>query len=147
MFFSSKNCCYLKRYATFPQINFMTATIPSEYNGLMPYLIIKDAAGFSAFAQTVFEASETRRAMRDENTIAHAEVTINGCTIMFAEASGDFAPQPAGLFVYVDDADARYQKALDNGASSVMPPFDMPYGRSCGVLDAHGNTWWITKAP
>ena len=125
----------------------MNASIPSGYNGLMPYLLLNDAAGFSSFVQNVFGASEVRRTMRDEQTIAHAELLVNGCTIMFAEATGDFPPQPAGLFVYVDDCDARYASALAGGARSVMLPADMPYGRSCGVADAFGNTWWITQAP
>lgn len=125
----------------------MQASIPAGYNGVMPYLLLRDAAGFSQFTQTVLDATEVRRSLRDDGVIAHGEVSINGCSIMFAEATNDFPPQTAGLFVYVDDADARYQKALAAGARSVMPPADMPYGRSCGVTDPQGNTWWITQAP
>jgi len=47
--------------------------------------------------------------------------------------------------VYVEDADAAYKLALDNGATSLMPPADQDYGRTCGVKDPFGNTWWITS--
>lgn len=118
--------------------------IPDGYQVVMPYLIIPNAAGFMDFAQKVFGATETHRTMRDEQVIRHAEVMIGGNTIMFADATEQFPAQPAGMFVYVADADATYQKALDNGATSIMPPADQPYGRTCGVKDPCGNTWWIT---
>ena len=54
------------------------------------------------------------------------------------------AIQPAGMFVYVEDADETYHKALAEGAKSIMPPSDQEYGRSGGVIDPFGNTWWPT---
>jgi len=50
---------------------------------------------------------------------------------------------PAGLYVHVANADETYSKALQAGATSVMEPSDQSYGRSGGVLDPCGNTWWI----
>ena len=38
-----------------------------------------------------------------------------------------------------------YHKALEMGASYIMEPADMEYGRSCGVKDPFGNVWWITS--
>jgi PhnB protein len=54
------------------------------------------------------------------------------------------AKQTAGLFMYVDDCDRVYQKALANGAMTAMAPADQSYGRSAGVKDLFGNTWWLT---
>ncbi len=110
----------------------------------MPYLIVKNALAFLQFVQEVFEGRETHRSMRSEQVVRHAEVMIGNSTIMLADATEQFAVQNAGLFVYVPDADAAYQKALAAGATTVMEPADQSYGRSCGVLDAFGNTWWIT---
>ena len=45
--------------------------IPSGYQTVMPYLIVKDAAKFSAFTQSVFKAEEKIRHMRDEKVIMH----------------------------------------------------------------------------
>jgi uncharacterized glyoxalase superfamily protein PhnB len=48
------------------------------------------------------------------------------------------------LYVYVDDCDAAYARAIAAGAEPLMPPADMFYGdRSGGVKDASGNSWWI----
>jgi uncharacterized glyoxalase superfamily protein PhnB len=63
---------------------------------------------------------------------------------MFGQSSADWGSDNAGLFVYVEDADATFKKALDAGATEVMPVTDQSYGRSGGVKDPFGNTWWIT---
>lgn len=122
-----------------------TINIPENYQAIMPYLIVKNAAAFIQFTQTVFGAAEQFKTMRDEQTIMHAEVNINGSTIMFADATDTYTQQNAGMFVYVENCDDTYQKALDNGAESIMPPADQSYGRSAGVKDTFGNTWWITN--
>lgn len=119
-------------------------TIPSGYQTVMPYLIVKDAAKFSEFVQRVFNGEEKLRHMRDEKFIMHAEIIVGVCTIMFADVTEQFEERTNGLFVYVENADETFQKALDEGAASLMPPADQPYGRSGGVTDPFGNTWWIT---
>ena len=51
---------------------------------------------------------------------------------------------PASLYLYVDDTDATYGRALQAGGSSVMEPADQYYGdRNAGVRDSQGNVWWI----
>ena len=49
--------------------------------------------------------------------------------------------------VHVGDADATYKKALAAGSLTVdgQEPSDKDYGRTCGVKDPFGNTWWITS--
>jgi PhnB protein len=120
--------------------------IPEGYQQVMPYLIVKNAAAFLEFTQKVFGAVEKYKAMRDENMIMHAEISIGGSVIMFADATEQFKQQSAGMFIYVDECDAVYQKALANGATTVREPENQEYGRSAGVKDAFGNTWWITGA-
>ena len=118
--------------------------IPENYQTVMPYLIVKDAAKFISFMQTVFDATETYKAMRDENIIMHAEIMIGGSTIMFADSTDTYGARNAGMFIYVDDADATFKKAIENGATVVNEMADQSYGRSGGVEDPFGNTWWIT---
>ena len=119
--------------------------IPEGYPQLMPYLIVAGAAAFIEFTKTVFGAEENYKAMRDEKLIMHAEVKIGDSVVMLADATEEYAKQPAGLFVYVDDCDQVYAKALANGANSKSEPADQSYGRSAGFTDAFGNTWWITS--
>lgn len=120
--------------------------IPEGYQQVMPYLIVRDAQGFMTFMKSVFGATEKMNMMRDEHIIMHAEIQLGDSTIMFADATAQFEPRPAGMFVYVANADETYAKALAAGATSLMPPADQEYGRSCGVLDPFGNSWWPTTA-
>jgi len=119
--------------------------IPANYQTVMPYLIINDAIKFIAFTKSVFGAEETHNSMRDATIIMHGEIMIGESTIMFADATEKYSARPAGLFVYVDSADETYKKAIDNGATVVTTLSDQSYGRSGGVLDPFGNTWWITS--
>jgi PhnB protein len=120
--------------------------IPKVHQAIMPYLMLKNAAGFIDFTQTVFNADAGMKRLRDDvETIMHAEMMISGYTIMFCEASDQWAVANANLFIYVDDADITYKLAIENGATTVMPLSDQDYGRTCGVTDPFGNTWWITS--
>jgi PhnB protein len=75
----------------------------------------------------------------------HVEAKI-GDSMVVMEASDPPHPsgKPASIYVYVDDVDAAYQRALAAGATSVAAPENKPYQeRTAGVQDSFGNTWWI----
>jgi uncharacterized glyoxalase superfamily protein PhnB len=118
--------------------------IPKGHQSVMPYLMMQDAEKFIEFTKIVFDAALTHKGERD-GQIGHCEINIGGSTIMFSNSRGEWKPATANMFIYVDDADDRYQRALDAGAKAVMPPADQDYGRSCGVTDPFGNVWWITS--
>ncbi len=119
--------------------------VPPNYHTVMPYLIVENATRFLSFAEEVFGAKEMYRAMRDADTIMHAEIMIGDSTIMFADATENYRPIPAGLFIYVDNADERFRKAIDAGAKVINEVANQPYGRSGGVMDPFGNSWWVTS--
>ena len=76
---------------------------------------------------------------------AHVEAKI-GDSMIVMEVSDPPHPggTPASIYVYIDDVDAAYQRALAAGATSVAAPEDKPYQeRAAGVKDSFGNTWWI----
>jgi uncharacterized glyoxalase superfamily protein PhnB len=59
-------------------------------------------------------------------------------------AVGPRPKTPAFLYVYVDDADAVWRRAVDAGARSLEDPLDTPYGdRRAMVEDPFGNPWQI----
>lgn len=119
--------------------------LPDNYQTVMPYLIVRNAAGLKRFLEEVFGGQELRTVYREgETDIMHAEVMIGDSTIMFAESSPEWEPSTAGLYINVPDADATYRKAISEGASSIMEPVDQHYGRTSGVTDPYGNVWWIT---
>jgi uncharacterized glyoxalase superfamily protein PhnB len=121
--------------------------VPVGYATVTPYLIVHGGLGFINFMENVFGAKTKEKIMQDEHTVMHAELEVGDSIIMLADSTEKFAPMPAGLFIYVEDADASYAKAIKSGAKSVMEVADQEYGRSGGVLDPYGNTWWITTPP
>jgi len=92
-----------------------------------------------AFGAVELERLETR------NNGFHVEAKI-GDSIIVMEACDPPHPsgKPASIYVYVEDVDAAYQRALEAGAISIAAPEDKPYQeRAAGVMDSFGNTWWI----
>ncbi len=119
--------------------------VPSEYNRLMPYLIVPGGYAFSAFMKEVFGAEEQRIVPRSEGVIMHGELRIADAVLMFADVTAEFLAKPAGMFIYVDDVKDVYTKAIAAGAISLMEPMDQPYGFTCGFKDPFGNDWWVTQ--
>lgn len=119
--------------------------IPQGHQTVMPYLMLKNAKDFIEFIKNVFGAEMTHENYNEDGTVGHCEANIGGSTIMFSNSRGEWKPATSNMFVYVDDADARYNKAIYEGAAVLMKPTDQDYGRSCGVTDPFGNVWWITS--
>ena len=110
--------------------------------------MVNGALEFIDFVKNVFDAELTTNMhrLRDDGlTVNHSEITIGGSTIMFSDASAQWPVQTANLFVYVKSADETFRKAIDSGATTVMPLSNQDYGRTCGVADPFGNVWWITS--
>lgn len=121
------------------------AEIPEDFQTVTPYLIIKNAAEFIHFTRNVFNAELKDKHMRDENIIMHANLKIGNSSIMLADSTEQYPPINSNLFIYVEDADITYKKAIDNGATAVTQLSNQSYGRTGGIKDAFGNTWWITS--
>jgi PhnB protein len=120
--------------------------IPAGHQTVMPYLILNGASEFIEFTKKVFDATQSNTpVLRKDDTIMHAEILLNGSTIMVTDETKDWVKQTANLFVYVPNADETYQKALDQGATNLMALSDQEYGRTCGITDPFGNVWWITS--
>mgnify|MGYP000897542507 CR=1 FL=1 len=119
--------------------------IPTQYQTVIPYLLVSNGLDFLDFMQNLFNAEIVSKQMHNEKTLMHAELKIGNATIMCGEASGEWEPLTASLFIYVNNADFSYAKALELGCTSVMELSDQPYGRTCGVKDVFGNVWWITS--
>jgi PhnB protein len=76
----------------------------------------------------------------------HIEVRI-GDSVVVLETGEPLPPEAtrASIYVYVEEIDGAYQRALDRGATSLAKPEDKPYQeRAAGVRDSFGNTWWIS---
>jgi PhnB protein len=119
-------------------------TLPIGFHTVTPYLAVSDAQSLIDFVVQVFDAKEREIIKKADGRINHAEVQIGDSIIMLGSTSATWGTATATLYVYVDDADARYRKALDAGATSLSEPADQFYGdRHAAVKDPNGVTWWI----
>ena len=97
------------------------------------------------FVQRTFDAEVLER-HEFSATAFHVEARI-GDSVIVMEASDppDETAGPSSVYVYVEDVDETYRRALKAGAFNVSEPEDKPYDeRSAGVMDSFGNTWWIS---
>jgi len=118
--------------------------IPEGLHTVTPYLVVSGVARLIDFLKQAFDATEMHRSTRPDGTIMHAQVRIGDSPIMMGEVWGEFPAKTASLYLYVEDCDALYKRALAAGAVSIMEPMDMFYGdRSGGVKDLSGTQWFI----
>lgn len=111
-----------------------------------PYFTVADADTFIAFVISVFEAELFKEDRYENSRIQHARLRFGDSIIMLNEANETYPATQSQMHVYVDDVDARYAKALEHGAGSLMTPNQRPHGdRMAGVHDAFGNIWWLAE--
>ena len=121
-------------------------SVPTGYQSVSPYPIVADVPALLDFLATAFDAEELNRSPRPDGTIAHAEARVGDSVVMMGQAAGEWTPVPTTLFLWVDDVDATYQRALAAGATSLGAPEDKVYGdRMAGVQDPMGNRWWLGR--
>ena len=120
------------------------APVPPGFHTVTPYLMAADPAALIDFLKAAFDAEEMHRTLRPDGGIMHAQVRIGDSMLMMGGAMTDWPAMPAGLYLYVAEADETYARAIDAGATSVTPPSDQFWGdRMGGVKDTWGNFWWI----
>jgi uncharacterized glyoxalase superfamily protein PhnB len=126
--------------------------VPEGYHTVTPYLAVDDASAAIDFYQRAFGAKERVRMPGPGDTIMHAELEIGDSLVMLADpfpqastrTPKDLGGTSVNLFVYVEDIDALYKRAIDAGASSLMEPDDMFWGDRFGsVQDPFGHSWTI----
>ena len=115
----------------------MTRPIPAGWHTVTPRIVARHADQLVAFLRQVFGAEGNSRPE------ALSVLRIGDSIIMVSEA-GIRSALPAFLYVYVDDADDVYRRALEAGATSLEEPSETPYGDRRGMVkDKWGNTWQI----
>jgi len=119
---------------------------PEGVPSVQPYLHLRGAEKMIPFLENAFGGVVQGHVPRSpEGHVLHATVQIGDNTLELDEAHGEFQPMPCHLHLHVDDADAMYKRALAAGAISIDAPSNKPYGRSGGLKDAFGNSWYITS--
>jgi PhnB protein len=111
--------------------------LPNGWHSVTPRIVVDDVGGLIEFLKQAFDATGQL------GTDRPAIMRIGDSVIMIGSV-GPRDAMPAFLYVYVDDTDAAYQRALQAGAESLEAPSHMPYGdRRATVQDRWGNVWQI----
>jgi PhnB protein len=111
---------------------------PDGWHTVTPRIFTDDVAGLVGFLKIVFGAAGK---LQSE---APTEMRIGDSVVMISDGGGAREAMSAFLYVYVENADETYQRAIAAGAESIERPGDMPYGdRRATVRDSWGNVWQI----
>jgi PhnB protein len=128
--------------------------IPDDYHCLTPYLYVNDAAAALEFYRAAFEAVEEFRITHPDGPVVHAEMAIGDSPFMLSdefEEWGNRSPRTIGgtgslILVYVEEVDRVFRRAVEAGATALMPVTDHFYGDRAGIVeDPFGHRWMIAS--
>jgi PhnB protein len=119
--------------------------LPEGYHSVNPYIVVEGVERLIAFLGHTFGSAEHgEREIRSDGTIGHAEVRIGDSVVMLSEATAEYPGRPCVHFVYVDDVDEVFRRALAAGASAITEPSEQLWGdRVGGFHDPFDNRWWV----
>jgi PhnB protein len=127
--------------------------IPEGYHSISPSLTCKNAALAMDFYKSVFGATEVMRMPGPGGKIMHAEMRIGDSVIFLndefpgiAEAPAPGAMGPIQLFLYTEDVDAVYNRAVSMGSKVTMALDNQFWGDRYGkVMDPFGHQWGLAQ--
>jgi len=115
----------------------MTKSIPEGWHCITPRIVVHDPAKLVEFLKHVFDA--TGEYLSDRPSVIRI-----GDSLVMVSSVGPREAMPAFLYLYVDDVDSTYKRALEEGAASLEEPTETPYGdRRAMIEDPSGNVWQI----
>lgn len=127
--------------------------IPEGFTSVTPHMVVRGAADAIEFYKKAFGAVERcRMPGPDGKSLMHAEIQVGNAIVMLCDEFPDWgtlSPQalngsPVTIHLYVENADAVYDRAVKAGATAAMPLTDMFWGDRYGkVVDPYGHHWSI----
>jgi PhnB protein len=128
--------------------------IPKGYHTVTPSLFVVGAAKAIDFYKKALGAEELTRFPAPDGTIMHAEIRIGDSIIMLGDEMPDqggrgpksIGGTPVSFFVYGENVDAAWKRAVDAGAKPIVPLADQFWGDRTGCLeDPFGHQWWLAQ--
>jgi PhnB protein len=124
--------------------------IPEGFRTVTAQLTLDDAAAAIEWYKRAFGAQEVNRSLGPDGKIMHADITIGDSHIMLNDAMmgmkgpKGYGGSPASFWLYVEDSDALFKRAIEAGAKEQMPMADQFWGDRAGsIKDPAGYSWWI----
>jgi uncharacterized glyoxalase superfamily protein PhnB len=113
---------------------------PDGWNTVTPRIITSKPEEMIRFVKEVF------RGQGEFHVNRPAEIRIGDSLIMISDGGGLREAVSAFLYVYVENVDETYRRAVEAGAETLELPSDQPYGdRRAMVKDAWGNLWQMAS--
>ncbi|HEX3233433.1 MAG TPA: VOC family protein [Gemmatimonadales bacterium] len=128
--------------------------IPKGYHTVTPSIVVAGAAKAIDFYKKALGAQELTRFPGPDGKIMHAEIKVGDSIIMLTDEMpehGSRGPRqiggtPVSFFVYGENVDAAWKRAVDAGAKEIMPLVDQFWGDRTGCLeDPFGHHWWLAQ--
>ena len=129
--------------------------VPKGYHTVTPSLVVNGAAKAIDFYKRALEAQEVSRfPSPDGKTLMHAELKIGDSTIMLGDEMPDqggrgpksIGGTPVAFFVYKENVDDAWKKAIAAGGKPVMELTDQFWGDRSGCFeDPFGHKWWLAQ--
>lgn len=129
--------------------------IPDEFRAITPHIVVRGAAKAIEFYRRAFGADELYRSTTpDGKAVMHCELLIGDARLFLVDEIPEWRSlsptslggTPVTLHLYVDDADAAYDRAIQAGALMVMPPNDGFWGERYGIVrDPFGHVWALAS--
>lgn len=118
--------------------------IPEGYHTITPFVLVKGAKECMDFIKQAFGGEVVDTHLHNDGSLMHGTMKIGNSLLMMSDASDRFPAMPCMLYLYMEDVDATYKKALEAGGTSLREPTNEFYGdRSAGIQDKWNNQWWI----
>lgn len=130
-----------------------TQAIPAGFHTITPSLTVRNAAQAIEFYKKALGAEERMRMAGPDGKITHAELKIGNSILFLNDENptwGCKSPQTLGgsasaFYLYVEDVDKAFQRAIDAGGNTTMPVMDMFWGDRMGnFTDPYGYSWTLS---
>jgi uncharacterized glyoxalase superfamily protein PhnB len=119
---------------------------PARGGSVLPYAHPSNARKYIDFLTRAFGAQEIAVYENSGGGVMHATVRMGDAVLEMGEPDDRTGLPTNGFFVFVDDVDAAYARAIGAGATAVRPPDDLPYGTRSGIVrDPEGYLWWPAR--
>jgi len=123
--------------------------IPEGFHTITPQLTLDNAAQSIEWYKKALGVEELNRSLGPDGKVMHAELKLGNSRffandVMMGKGPKGYGGSPATFWVYVDDCDAVFNRAVSAGATVVMPMADQFWGDRGGCFtDPAGYSWWI----
>jgi PhnB protein len=124
--------------------------IPEGFHTVTPTLILDNAADMIEWYKRALGAEEMSRSLGPDGKVMHAQIKVGDSILMVNDPMPGmkgpkaYGGSPAGLWLYVQDSDAAFKRAVDAGGKVEVEHGDQFWGDRGGCIsDPAGYNWWI----